>query len=183
VYAATENVSLCAPPMSATWAAADLREKFSHFCAGGVGEKILLKAPPVAKEEIRGTLINDVSREQIERAIDVAEALGIHKPILALSAGAVGLMEKPTEVLACCFAISWLMGPADDDVQAGPAGLAKLVTPTPEQRVQLLELDAHGQTGSLECARGECADVLLESFKVHVALLENPVDERTRAAQ
>ena len=60
---AAESVSSYAAPMSATWAAAHLRKKFPHFCAGGVGKKVLLKAPPVAKEEIRGPLINDVSRE------------------------------------------------------------------------------------------------------------------------
>ena len=35
--------------MSATWAAAHLRKKFPHFCVGGVGKKVLLKTPPVAK--------------------------------------------------------------------------------------------------------------------------------------
>ena len=49
--------------MSAAWAAAHLRKKFPHFCIGGVGQKILLKTPPIAKEEIRGPLINDVSRQ------------------------------------------------------------------------------------------------------------------------
>jgi hypothetical protein len=49
--------------MCATRAAAQLREKFPYFCACGVGKKVLLKAPAVAKEEIRGPLINDVSRE------------------------------------------------------------------------------------------------------------------------
>ena len=49
--------------MSATWAAACIRKKFPHFCIGGVGKKVLLKAPPIAKEEIRGPLINDVSRQ------------------------------------------------------------------------------------------------------------------------
>ena len=49
--------------MSDSLAAAQLRKKFPHFCVGGVGKKILLKAPPIAKEEIRGPLINDVSRE------------------------------------------------------------------------------------------------------------------------
>jgi len=49
--------------MSATGTAAHLRKKFPHFCIGGIGQKILLKAPPITKEEIRGPLINDVSRE------------------------------------------------------------------------------------------------------------------------
>jgi hypothetical protein len=38
-------------------------KKFPHFCIGGVGKKVLLKTPPIAKEEIRGALINDVSRQ------------------------------------------------------------------------------------------------------------------------
>ena len=49
--------------MGATWAAAHFREEFPHFCTGSFGKKVLLKAPSVAKEEIRGPLINDVSRE------------------------------------------------------------------------------------------------------------------------
>ena len=57
-----ESISSCAP-MCATWAAAHLRKKFPHFCIGGVGKKILLKTPPVAEEEIRRPLINDVSRQ------------------------------------------------------------------------------------------------------------------------
>jgi hypothetical protein len=56
--------------MCTTGAATHLREKFPHFCTGSVGKKVLLKAPPVAKEEIRSPLVNDVSREQVERAID-----------------------------------------------------------------------------------------------------------------
>jgi len=46
--AATDGISSCVP-MSATWAAAGLRKKFPHFCIGGVGKKVLLKAPPVAE--------------------------------------------------------------------------------------------------------------------------------------
>ena len=44
-----KSISSYAPPMSATWAAAHLRKKFPHFCIGGVGQKILLKAPPIAE--------------------------------------------------------------------------------------------------------------------------------------
>ena len=46
--AATESISSCAP-MSATWTATGLRKKFPHFGIGGVGKKVLLKAPPVAE--------------------------------------------------------------------------------------------------------------------------------------
>ena len=46
--AATESVSLRAP-LSATGAAAHLREEFPHFCTGSVGKKVLLKTPPVAE--------------------------------------------------------------------------------------------------------------------------------------
>jgi hypothetical protein len=49
--------------MGATWTTARLRKKFPHFCIGGVRKKILLKTPPIAKEEIRRALINDMSRE------------------------------------------------------------------------------------------------------------------------
>lgn len=41
-----ESVSFCTP-LSATGAAAHLREEFPHFCIGSVGKKVLLKAPPV----------------------------------------------------------------------------------------------------------------------------------------
>jgi len=46
--AARENVSLSVPPQS-TWAAADLRQKFSDFYVGGIGEKILLKASTITE--------------------------------------------------------------------------------------------------------------------------------------
>jgi hypothetical protein len=102
--AGTESVSL-RPPVSATGATAHFREEFPHFCAGSVGKKVLLKTPPVAEEEIRGPLVNDVSREQVERGVDVAEALGVDKSILPLGARAFGLVEKTPEVLARCLAI------------------------------------------------------------------------------
>ena len=50
------------------------------------------------------------------------------------------------------------MGATDDDVQAGPTTLAKIVAPPSEERVQLFELDAHGQLRSLEGVRGQRAD-------------------------
>ena len=117
---------------------------------GSVGKKVLLKAAPVAKEEIRGPLVNDVSREQVERGVDVTEAFAVDQPIFPFSAVAFGLMEKLPEVLAHCLPIPWLVGAADDDVQAGPTSLAKIVAPPPEERVQLFELDAYAQLRSLE---------------------------------
>jgi hypothetical protein len=42
---------------------------------------------------------------------------------------------------------------------------------------------AHGQLRSLECARGEGADVFLESPEIDHAFGENAVDERACAAQ
>src|ERR1700692_4326635 len=101
--------------MCATGAAAHLREKFLHFCTGSVVKKVLLKTPPVAKEEIRSPLVNDVSREQVERAIDSAEAFAVDQPILPLSGGTLGLTEKPPEVLTRCLPIPRLVGAADDD--------------------------------------------------------------------
>ena len=92
-------------------------------------------------------------------------------------------MEKLPEVLARCLPIPWLVGAADDDVQAGPTPLAKIVAPPSEERVQLFELDAHGQLRSLEGVRSQRADVFMESLEVHDAFLENPVDERACAAQ
>jgi hypothetical protein len=92
-------------------------------------------------------------------------------------------MEKLPEVLACCLPIPWLVGAADDDVQASPTPLPKIVAPPSEERVQLLELDAHGQLRSLEGVRGQRADVFMESFEVHDASRENSVDERPCAAQ
>ena len=92
-------------------------------------------------------------------------------------------MEKLTEVLARCLPIPWLVGAADDDIQAGPTSLAEIVAPPSEERVQLFELDAHGELRSLEGVRSQRADVFMESLEVHDAFLENSVDERTRAAQ
>ena len=169
--------------MCATGAAAGLRKKFPHFCIGGVGKKVLLKAPPIAKEEIRGPLINDVSRQKVERGVDVTETFAVDQPIFPFSAVSFGLVEKPPEVLARCLAIPRLVSAADDDVQAGPTPLAKIVAPSSEERVQLFELDAHGQLRSLERVRGEGADVFLESLEVDDSFRENSVDKRTRAAQ
>ena len=95
-------------------------------------------------------MVNDVSREQVERGVDVTEALGVDESILLLGARAFGLVEKPSEVLARCLAIPRLVSAADDDVQAGPTPLSKIVAPPSEERVQLFELDAHGQLRSLE---------------------------------
>jgi hypothetical protein len=142
-------VSSCAPT-SAAGAAAHLWEEFPHFCAGSVGKEVLLKAVPVAKEEIRSPLINDMSRQQVERGIDVAETFAIEQPILAISAVTFGLVEKAPEVLARCLAIPRLVSAADDNVQPGPTRLAKVVASSFEERVQLLELDAHGQFRRLE---------------------------------
>ena len=139
--------------------------------------------PAVAEEEIRRPLVNDVSREQVERGVDVAEALAVDQSILPLSAGAFGLVEKPPEVLARCLAIPRLVSAADDDVETGPTPLSKIVTPPCEERVQLFELDAHGQLRSLEGVRGKRADVFLESLEIDHAFGQNSVNERTRAAQ
>ena len=102
--------------MFRTWAAAHLRKKFPHFCAGSVGKEVLLKAPPVAEQKVRSPLVNDVSREQVERGVDVTETFGVDQPILPLSGGTLGFVEKPAEILARCLAISWLVSAADDDV-------------------------------------------------------------------
>src|SRR6201989_2400114 len=118
--------------MCATGAAAHLGEEFPYFCAGSVGKQVLLKTPPVAKEEIRSPLVNDVPREQVERAIDVAEPFGVDQPILPLSGGTFRLMEKLAEVLTCCLAVPRLVGAADDDIQAGPTRLVKVVAPSSE---------------------------------------------------
>jgi hypothetical protein len=72
---------------------------------------------------------------------------------------------------------------ANDNVHAGPTLFAKIIAPSSEQRVQLLELDAHGQLRSLESGRGEGANMLCEPIEIHGAFSENSVDERTRAAQ
>src|SRR5438045_1083165 len=109
------SISLCVP-MSAHWAAANVRKKFPHFCIGGVRWKIFLKAWSVAKEEIRGPLVNDMPRKKVERGVDVAEALAVDEPILPLSAVSLGLFKKPPEVLARCFPIPRLVSATDDHV-------------------------------------------------------------------
>ena len=93
-----------------------------------------------------------MSREQVERGVDVTEAFAVDQPIFVLSTGAFGLVEKPPEVLARCLAIPRLVSAADDDVQAGPTLLAKIVASPFEKRVQLFELDAHGHLRSLQSA-------------------------------
>jgi hypothetical protein len=92
-------------------------------------------------------------------------------------------MEKLPKVLARCLAIPWLVSATDDDVQPGPTSLVEIVAPPSEERVQLFELDAHGELRSLEGVRSQRADVFMESLEVHDAFRENPVDERACAAQ
>ncbi|HEY8412401.1 MAG TPA: hypothetical protein VIK76_13395 [Pyrinomonadaceae bacterium] len=77
-----------------------------------------------------------MSREQVERGVDVTEAFAVDQPIFALSAEAFGLVEKPPEVLASRLAIPRLVSAADDDVQAGPTRLAKIVAPPSEERME-----------------------------------------------
>jgi hypothetical protein len=144
-----ENVSFCTP-VSAAWAVVYLRQEFPHFCAGNIAKKIFLKASAVAEQKLRCPLVNNVSRQQIERGVDVAQTFAVEKPILSLSSGALSLVEKPPEVLARRLTIPRLVSAADDDVQAGPTLLAKIVAPPREDRVQLFELNAHGQLRSLE---------------------------------
>ena len=91
-----------------------------------------------------------MSRQEVERSVDVTETFAVDQPIFPFSAVTLGLVEKLPEVLARCLPISWLVSAADNDVQAGPTPLAKIIAPTSEERVQLLELDAHGQLRSLE---------------------------------
>ncbi len=59
-----------------------------------------------------------MSRQQVERGIDVGEAFAIDQPILPFSGGTLGLVEKLPEVLARCLAIPRLVSAADDDVQS-----------------------------------------------------------------
>jgi hypothetical protein len=92
-----------------------------------------------------------VSREQVERGVNFAETFGVDQPILPLSGGALGLGEKSPKILARCLAIPRLVSAADDDVQAGPTPLAKIVAPSSEERVQLLQLDTHGKAVSRAC--------------------------------
>src|SRR5215510_8518202 len=100
---------------------------------------------------MRRPLVNDVSRKQVERAVDVAEAFGVDHAILPFSGGGLGLMEKPVEVLARRFAISRLVSATDDDIHSGPTPFSKIILPAREKRVQLFELDAHRQLRSVEC--------------------------------
>jgi len=124
-----------------------------------------------------------VSRQEVERSVDVTETFAVDQSIFPFSAVTLGLVEKLPEVLARCLPIPRLVSAADNDVQAGPTPLAQIVAPTSEERVQLLELDAHGQLRSLEGVRSQRADVFMESLEVHDAFLENPINERACAAQ
>jgi hypothetical protein len=124
-----------------------------------------------------------VSREQVERGVHVTETFTVDQPIFSFSAVTLGLVEKLPEILARCFAIPRLVGATDDNVQASPARLAKVVTPPREKRVQLLELDAHGQLRSLERVGGQGADIFMESLEVNDAFLNNPINERACVAQ
>ena len=132
---------------------------------------------------MRCPLINDVSREQVERGFHIAQAFGVNQPILSLSAEALGLVEKLPEVLACRLSISRLVGATDDDVQAGPTLLTKIAAPPSEKRVQLFEFDANSQVRSLEGVRGQCANVFMKALEVHDAFLKNSVHKRACATK
>ena len=176
-------VSSSAPPRAVRTATAHLWKEFSHFFAGSISKKILLEATTIAKEKIRRSLVNDVSREQIERRVNVANPFGIYQPVLPFSGRALGLMKKPPEILTGCFAISRLVSAADHDVHRGPTPLAKPIAPACGKFVQLFKFNAHGQLCSLERVRGHGADVFLESVEIDYAFGENSVDQLTSAAQ
>src|SRR4029078_12848961 len=119
-----------------------------------------------------------MSRQKSKRGVDVTETFAVDQPIFSFSTVTFRLMEKLSEVLARCLAIPRLVCATDDDVKPSPAHLAKLLTPPPERRVQLLELDAHSQLRSLQRVRRQGADVFFESLEVHNAFLQNLVDKR-----
>ena len=90
-----------------------------------------------------------MSRQQIERGIDVAEAFGVDQSIFPLSSRAFRLVKKSPEVLTYRLAIARLVCSADDNVHSRPPLFAKIIAPACEDRVDLFEFDAHGQLRSL----------------------------------
>jgi len=124
-----------------------------------------------------------VSRKQVERSVDITETFAVDQAILPFSGIAFGLVEELPEVLARCFAIPRLVGATDNDVQASPARLAKIVALPCEKRVQLLQLDTNRKLRSLKGVRRELTDLFMESFEIYDTFLENLVDERAGAAK
>lgn len=80
----------------------------------------------------------------------LAEPLGVNQSILSLSCWPLRLAKESPEILARRLAISRLVSAANHDVHTSPTLLAKIIAPPYEERLQLFELDAHGQFCSLE---------------------------------
>ena len=142
-----------------------------------------MKSPPIAEQKTRCLLVNDVSREQIECSVQVAEAFGVDKPVLSLSGRPLWLVKESPKVLTCCLAIPRLVSSADDNIYAGPPPFAKVIAPSRDKRVHLFEFQAHGELRSFESVFGEGANVFLESLQVDDTFGEDSVNERTRPAQ
>ena len=121
-----------------------------------------------------------MSRQQVERRVDVAETFAVDQPILPFSGGALALVKKLSKILARCLAISWLMSAADDDVQASPRLSPTSLRHRPRSACSC---SSSMHTASLERVSGEGADVFLQSIELHDAFRENSVHERTCTAQ
>jgi len=85
------------------------------------GEKIPLKVSPVTKQEARSSLVNNVSREQVERSVNVLEAFAVENPLLAFRGESFAFLKQAGEILRRRFAVARLVIAANDDVSLSPA--------------------------------------------------------------
>jgi hypothetical protein len=153
-----------------------LWEELPYLDGGSVRKQVLLEASPVTEQKARRSLVHDVSRQQIERAVDLAQTFGVNQAVFAFGRRALGLMKKTPEILACCFAIPRLVCAADHDVHTSPMAFSKVIAPPRNDSVQLLQLAAHCQLRSLKGLCCQCADVFLESIEINISFRENSVD-------
>ena len=96
-------------------------EQLPQLSRRDIGEEIPLEAAPVPEEKPRRALVDDVSRKQVERGIDLVEALAVEQSFLPFGGEPLALMEQAPEILRRRLAISRLVISANDDVEVGPA--------------------------------------------------------------
>jgi hypothetical protein len=106
------------------------RQQFFKLGGRGIGEEVLLEMAPITEEEPRSPLVDDVSRKQIERSVNIIEAFAVKPPFLTFGSEALRPVKQAREVLRRRFAIPWLVIPTDDDVKIGPACLAEVAPPS-----------------------------------------------------
>ena len=64
-----------------------------------VGEEIFPEVASITGKKTRGPLVDDVSREQVQRSVNVTEALAVEKPLFTLGGESLRFVERAREIL------------------------------------------------------------------------------------